>query len=470
MKKHAALSLAVMVIAAACSDMTTAPTPITDGGPRATVTVIGNPDNLQVCPNTGTGDPSWTKIDRATGSGSGGFGSFDYAGRDLNYSINAGWVLQFCIKYGNNVTIYEIEGADAGSLGPLSNDISHVSWRIMEFVMDEDLEVVKDASGTYQRDIEWTLDKKVNGVDHLELSGTPGAVFDVEWQVAATKTIGDPYGFRVEGTITIYNPNTSPKSFGVSDVLNDGTVADVTCPTYTVPPKTGSTPGMVQCTYVALPPDASATLNTATVVPDDPEIGANPATAAVSFAAVYNGYQEGTLTDDRFPEFSELLSASANRTFPERFTCPENVSEYDENGICLKVFVNTATLTFDMNASLQDSARVTLTCQGLYGCTPGFWKQPHHFGHWTPTGYAPTQKLGGPGGVFAGANFANSGIRDATLVQALDFGGGGGVAGAQQILFRAAVASLLNLGHPDVNYAIPGTPRSRRPARWSRWW
>jgi hypothetical protein len=38
------------------------------------------------------------------------------------------------------------------------------------------------------------------------------------------------------------------------------------------------------------------------------------------------------------------------------------------------------------------SVQPALAC--LYGCTPGFWKQPHHFGYWTPPyvpdGDAPT--------------------------------------------------------------------------------
>jgi hypothetical protein len=81
---------------------------------------------------------------------------------------------------------------------------------------------------------------------------------------------------------------------------------------------------------------------------------------------------------------------------------------------------------------------------GDEGCTPGYWK--NHLDSWVPTGYAPGQTVGS---VFTGS------LYDATTLQAaLDFGGGSGVAGAQRILLRAAVAGLLNAAHPDVNYTM----------------
>jgi hypothetical protein len=51
----------------------------------------------------------------------------------------------------------------------------------------------------------------------------------------------------------------------------------------------------------------------------------------------------------------------------------------------------------------------------------------------------------------------NTTVADWTLLRALDGGGGSGLAGAQQILARAAVAALLNASHPEINYAIDGS-------------
>ncbi len=80
------------------------------------------------------------------------------------------------------------------------------------------------------------------------------------------------------------------------------------------------------------------------------------------------------------------------------------------------------------------------------GCTPGYWK--NHEESWGPTGYTTDQTVGS---VFADA----SGFPDlasASLIGALDFGGGNGAEGGARILLRAAVAALLNAAHPDVVY------------------
>jgi hypothetical protein len=95
----------------------------------------------------------------------------------------------------------------------------------------------------------------------------------------------------------------------------------------------------------------------------------------------------------------------------------------------------------------------TVTCTNelllVFGaCTPGYWKQDHHFDSWIPTGYAPDQTLED---VF---DIPDSlGMDDTTLLEALAGGGGPGVSGASKILLRAAVASLLNSAHPDFAYS-----------------
>jgi hypothetical protein len=82
---------------------------------------------------------------------------------------------------------------------------------------------------------------------------------------------------------------------------------------------------------------------------------------------------------------------------------------------------------------------------GGQGCTPGYWKQEHHFDSWT--GYSPGQTLES---VF---NVPDAlGMDNTTLLQALQGGGGPGVAGAAKILLRAGVASLLNAASPNVNF------------------
>ncbi len=80
------------------------------------------------------------------------------------------------------------------------------------------------------------------------------------------------------------------------------------------------------------------------------------------------------------------------------------------------------------------------------GCTPGYWK--NHTESWAGTGYSPGQTTGS---VFSGASAFPS-LASQSLLQSLQGGGGSGTLGAAKILLRAAVAALLNAGHPDMNY------------------
>jgi uncharacterized repeat protein (TIGR01451 family) len=86
----------------------------------------------------------------------------------------------------------------------------------------------------------------------------------------------------------------------------------------------------------------------------------------------------------------------------------------------------------------------TITVRGNEGCTPGYWK--NHTGAWASTDYTTGQLIGD---VFNGEESSLSGK---TLLQALSFKGGNTIAGAEQILLRAAVAALLNATHDGVDY------------------
>ncbi len=79
------------------------------------------------------------------------------------------------------------------------------------------------------------------------------------------------------------------------------------------------------------------------------------------------------------------------------------------------------------------------------GFTPGFWK--NHTESWE--NYSTDTTLGA---VFDTTATENLGMANKTLLEALNFGGGRGETGAARILFRAAVAALLNADHPEINY------------------
>ncbi len=83
---------------------------------------------------------------------------------------------------------------------------------------------------------------------------------------------------------------------------------------------------------------------------------------------------------------------------------------------------------------------------GDEGCTPGYWK--NHTDSWPPTGYSTGQTVQS---VFSAA-MAYPDQGSASLLEALDFGGGPGVTGGVKVLLRAAVAALLDASHPGVDY------------------
>lgn len=86
-----------------------------------------------------------------------------------------------------------------------------------------------------------------------------------------------------------------------------------------------------------------------------------------------------------------------------------------------------------------------------YGCTPGYWKQTQHFDSWEEA--TPDRLLAHPDPT--AWSFKPTGDRaDDTFLDALNYQGGPGAAGAEQILLRAAVAGWLNAAHETVGYPI----------------
>jgi hypothetical protein len=76
--------------------------------------------------------------------------------------------------------------------------------------------------------------------------------------------------------------------------------------------------------------------------------------------------------------------------------------------------------------------------QGGQGCTPGYWRQDHHYDSWV--GYAPGDNFDTVFGV-------SSTFSPKNLGNAVQLGGGG-----ERALARHAVAALLNAASPGVSY------------------
>ena len=143
-------------------------------------------------------------------------------------------------------------------------------------------------------------------------------------------------------------------------------------------------------------------------------------------------------------------------------TCPKSTLDPGESMTCTGSgiavagpYVNLATVT----ATGPEAVEATDTDPSHYfgeeepppddeGCTPGYWK--NHPASWELTGYSPSQSVDS---IFAQAD-SYPGLGSATLIEALDFGGGPGVVGAAEILVRAGVAALLNAASPEVAYPM----------------
>jgi hypothetical protein len=213
------------------------------------------------------------------------------------------------------------------------------------------LKVTKTAAGTYDRTVEWTLDKSVD-VDSL--TGFAGQEFDpVTWTVLAKKSESlDNY--KVTGTIAIHNPAAIDQTITMlTDVLTpSGVVAAVNCPSMTV--AAGAT---MECTYEASPPDATDWRNHAQVKAEGNST--QTARADITWRENLIGYDSGTLTDDRFG-FGEVISGDFTKEFGEVFICPAADSGSYQDGVYRSTETNTAHLNDNIN--LTDSAEVDLTC------------------------------------------------------------------------------------------------------------
>ena len=231
-----------------------------------------------------------------------------------------------------------------------------------DFLVFEALVVTKTAEGLYDRTVEWELEKSVS--PEGPFSGEAGDEFPVVWTVEAEKT-ETLDNYRVVGDITISNPKAPALvTFEVSDEIQGGFKADVTCPTYTV--GLGET---VKCTYEASVPGIldPATLNIAVVtvtkvVWDSPYFGTvvgDEASAPVGkFKENLKGFDEGVLSDPRF-KFEQKISASTTEKFPETFVCSTDASMYTDGAYTIFA-ENVAFL--NGNLKLEADAAITINC------------------------------------------------------------------------------------------------------------
>ena len=118
-------------------------------------------------------------------------------------------------------------------------------------------------------------------------------------------------------------------------------------------------------------------------------------------------------------------------------------------------FVNTATAIAKDNENNQVTATASATLKSYwFGRSPGYWK--NHPEDWN-SGYTPTMNIQDvfnvPSSLLSGGILDLDGnkVKD-TLMAGLNYKGGSGITGAAQIMFRAAVAALLNEAYYGADF------------------
>ena len=138
----------------------------------------------------------------------------------------------------------------------------------------------------------------------------------------------------------------------------------------------------------------------------------------------------------------------------------------NENAVCphSRTLTNTVSLVSNGIASTPSSASTTVFTATtppagctpppppplVAGCTPGYWKQSHHFDSW-PMGYTPNRLIGT---VFSGTTAAPYNLGGTTMVNALQGDGGPTIVDAARILLRAATAAVLNSASTSFSYPL----------------
>ena len=170
-------------------------------------------------------------------------------------------------------------------------------------------------------------------------------------------------------------------------------------------------------------------------------------TSSADTPALVNGTIMDTLSGDLLDATNTaVVSTTCAATLPTGGSCTidttRTVLASDVSPLVNTVTVhyNPGTFPNDITASATDSV-VIEEPPGGEGCTPGYWKQPQHLDSWTQ--FLTTQTFNE---VFGVDVTLSTGGDDATLLEALQSGGGG-----INALARHAVAALLNAASGDVD-------------------
>ena len=261
-----------------------------------------------------------------------------------------------------------------------------------------ELTVTKDATTSFDRDWDWTIDKSA---DQTSLLLADGQLFGVNYQVTVNATKSDS-GHSVSGNITVANPAPIDALLNsVSDVVSGVGPATVDCGVTF--PYTLAAGGTLNCTYSLALPDASSRTNTATATLQNHADGVPSGTtdfsgsAAVTFGSPSSETDECIdVTDTNVGNLGTVCSGEAPKTFNYVLTFGKHPDADVQLECGDNTHENTASfLTNDNGETGNDSWTVNASVACATGCTltPGYWKTHSREG---PAPYDNTWALLGP--------------------------------------------------------------------------
>ncbi|MFD4959660.1 LPXTG cell wall anchor domain-containing protein [Microbacterium sp. NPDC058389] len=261
--------------------------------------------------------------------------------RELQGTVGA------CVEVDNTATIVETEQSDDATV---------------ELCGYQDLTIAKTATGSFDRDYDWSITKDVN--DNA-ITVPVGGTADFKYTVTVTPTAAQDSNFVVEGTITVNNPNSVPVTITLDDQL-EGCVVTGTA-NLTIPAK-----GMREFPYTCDLDDATASseiTNTVDITWPKATLpntsGAASTSASVDFGEVTPATTDATATvSDTAAEFggSKVLNAADG---PKSYEYTRTLGTPD--GVCTE-YPNTATVDPSDESSKSDSETVEV-------CAPTITKE-----------------------------------------------------------------------------------------------
>ena len=247
------------------------------------------------------------------------------------------------------------------------------------------LEVTKDASTSFTRTWEWTIDKSA---DQTDLLLSQGQLFLVNYEVTVDASSADS-DHTVSGNIEVHNPAPIAATLNsVSDIVSPNIAATVDCGVTF--PHTLAAGATLACTYSADLPDASDRTNTATATLQNYEYdsdGNGTPNGTTDFSGTANvGFSDTPseeidecidVNDTNVGFLGTVCAADAPKTFNYSLT----FGAHPDADVQLECGENTHTNvadfeTNDTGATGNDDATVNATVSCVQGCTltQGYWK------------------------------------------------------------------------------------------------